>query len=59
MAQHKPYHSLKWFLYDQDFGWDYPYVESQYTYNIFEFVTEGMAQIGQMGQSTHFYYVSF
>lgn len=30
----------KWFLYDQDFGWDYPYVEEQHNYNIFEFITE-------------------
>lgn len=49
----------KWFLYDQDFGWDFPYVESQYNYNIFEFVTEENGSDWPNGLSIHFYFVSF
>lgn len=30
----------RWFLYDQDFGWDYLYVDEEYKYNIFDFVTK-------------------
>lgn len=35
-----PLTQWKWFLYDQDFGWDYLYARKENMYNVFDFVTK-------------------
>lgn len=35
-----PLSRWRWFLYDQDFGWDYLYADKENLYNVFDFVTK-------------------